>query len=52
MSLKTKLRFKETIEPAASCRLYYRHLSSADTKKKRPLSHGNLDCQYLRMFNS
>src|SRR6476646_1972000 len=49
-SLKTTLIFKETIEPAPSCRLYYRHLSSADTKRNAPLSHGNLDCQYLRVF--
>src|SRR5689334_10504404 len=44
------LEFKETIEPSASCKLYYRQPCPALPKSRPLLSQGNLRYQYLRLF--
>jgi hypothetical protein len=49
---KTKLGFKETIEPAASSSYITVNSALPIPKRNGPLSQGNLDGQYLGMFQA
>src|SRR3954454_14285900 len=50
LSLKTTLKFKETIDPRPVAGYITGIFPLPIPKRNVPLSHGNLDCQYLRMF--
>jgi hypothetical protein len=51
-SSKTELRYKETIEPAASSSYITVNSALPIPKRNGTLSQGNLAGQYLRMFQS
>jgi hypothetical protein len=52
VSSKTKLRFKETIEPAASSSYITVNSALPIPKRNSTLSQGNLAGKYLRVFQS